>query len=228
MTDWPEVLVQVIDERNGSRDVEGDDLVLAHVVKELDKSPEGVAVGGDDNLLALPDGWDDLVVPERKHSVDGGGEALIQWKDGWVEVLVPWVLAWIVLGVLVEWWWWDGEGTPPLGDLVNAVLLGGLSLVEALESTIVALVKTPGADDWDPHLVHLVKGEPESADGTLKDGSEGNVEVEALSLQDLTGRLRLLDTLWGEVAVVPAGEAVLEVPLGLSVAEKNDLVFRGG
>ena len=225
MADWSEVLVQVIDKWDGSWDVEVDNVFLGHVVKVLDKSPKGVAVGSNDDLLALPDGWDDLIVPEWENSVDGGGKALVEWEDLWVETLVPLVVAWVVWRVLLKWWWWDGESTPPLENLLSAVLLGGLSLVEALESTIVALVKTPGADDWDVHLVKAVEGEPEGTDGTLQDGGESHVEGEALLLEDLTSGLSLFDTLGGKVAVIPAGETVLKVPFGFSVADKDDLIL---
>jgi hypothetical protein len=53
---------------------------------------------------------------------------------------------------------WRGNIVAPAPDvdLVEAVLLRGLRLVESLESAVVALVKSPRLVEGDPELVHLI------------------------------------------------------------------------
>ena len=52
----------------------------------------------------------------------------------------------------------------------------------------------------------------------------GEVEDEALFLEQVAGALRLGSALLGQVDVGPAGEAIFLVPRALAVAEKNDFV----
>lgn len=57
------------------------------------------------------------------------------------------------------------------------------------------------------------------------------VKLEALLLDALGGTVRLLDTRRGKGNVDPSGEAVLDVPLALAVADQHqsvDLRFTGG
>ena len=140
---WAEVLIEFVNKWNSCWDVESNDLILRHVVKILDEGTEGVAVSSDDDLLARLDGWDDLVEPEWKNTLDCCLEGLMKWKASWVEILVAWIVAWVVWRILLKWWWWDSESTAPFCDFLDTVLLSCISLVEALESTVVALVKTP-------------------------------------------------------------------------------------
>jgi hypothetical protein len=61
----------------------------------------------------------------------------------------------------------------------------GLCFVEALKRTVGAFIEVPIANDGNPHQVHLVEDDPERADGALEDGCVGEVEFEALGLEQL-------------------------------------------
>ncbi len=54
------------------------------------------------------------------------------------------------------------------------------------------------------------------------EGGEGQVEVVALGLQHLARSLGLRLALLRQVHVPPAGEAVLQIPLGLAVTEEDE------
>ena len=66
---------------------------------------------------------------------------------------------------------------------------------------------------------------PEGPDGSLQHGRVGQVEVEALPLQQLAGGLGLLVALLAERAVEPAGELVLSVPGALPVPDEHQRVL---
>ena len=104
------------------------------------------------------------------------------------------------------------------------MLLGGLGLVKTLEGTVVALVKSPRLMVRDPKAAHLLSNCVVGLDGTLQDGSVGEIELVSVFLQELTGLLGLLNTSGGEVDIMPSREPVLEVPGGLSVTEEDDFV----
>jgi len=67
----------------------------------------------------------------------------------------------------------------------------------------------------------------EGTDGTLQEGSVGNVGMDALSLDELSCLDYLLDSFGGEGTIVPSSEFVLEVPGGLSVPDKDKSVLVG-
>ena len=109
-------------------------------------------------------------------------------------------------------------------DLLVAVALRRLRLVEPLEGAVVALVEPPALLDRQPEPVEAVEGDPEGADRPLEQRGVGEVEVVA-SLGEQPGRFPgLFDPLGRKVDVGPAGEAVFEVPGALAVAQKDELV----
>ena len=48
----------------------------------------------------------------------------------------------------------------------------------------------------------------------------------AAVLHQLSGRLGFLDTLFGDIDIPPAGEAVLEIPFRLAMAKQDQLGHR--
>ena len=109
----------------------------------------------------------------------------------------------------------------PFEDLVLAVLLGGLLLVETLESAVVAFVESPGASDRNPQASHGIEGKICGADGPgLHRGMQHGGGHPGGS-HGATGGTGLGAALLGEVGVVPTGEEVLEVPGALTVAEED-------
>ena len=66
---------------------------------------------------------------------------------------------------------------------------------------------------------------PEGPDGSLQHGRVGQVEVEALLLQELSRGPGLLVSLLAQRAVEPAGELVLPVPGALPVSDEHQRVL---
>ena len=118
----------------------------------------------------------------------------------------------------------DVVASAPLQDLRLAVFLSSLSLVEALERTVASLIEAPGLVVGNEQTAHLFRDGVVSLDGTLQDGCVSQVKLEAVLLEELTSGLGLLDTLSSQVDIMPAGEAVLEVPGRLPVANEDNFV----
>ena len=115
----------------------------------------------------------------------------------------------------------DVVGAAPDLDLLLAVLGRGLGLVQALQRAVVALVEAPALVHRDPVLVQLAQRDVEGADGALERGGIGHVEAQAFLAHQAAAGRGLGPALLGEVDVDPAGEAVLEVPLALAVAQQD-------
>ncbi len=84
-----------------------------------------------------------------------------------------------------------------------------------------ALVQPPILLDRNPDLAAALQGQPQGADRAGEDRGEGLVELELRRAQQLAGAPGLPFALGRQVHVHPAGEAVLEVPLALAVAEQD-------
>ena len=110
--------------------------------------------------------------------------------------------------------------TAPDLHLLVTVLLSRLSLVEALKHTVVLLVEAPALLYGDPVEVHDVEDLVEGLDSALEVGGISLREVEAVFLEDGPSLLSFFDTLFGEVYVRPASEAVLLVPHAFSVTDQ--------
>ena len=112
----------------------------------------------------------------------------------------------------------------PQHELLVAVLLLGLGLVQALQRAVVALVEAPGMHHRQPGAVHLVEHVPQRARGALEDAGVAEVEVVAFGLEQPPGQHRLLQAQRRQVDVGPAGEAVFEVPGRFAVADQDEFV----
>jgi len=111
----------------------------------------------------------------------------------------------------------------PLQDLFFAELLERFRFVESLQVAVMLFVQFPGTFDRQPHQIHLIQGNPQRADRTFENRCEGAIEFDAFVFDQLTGRFRFLASLVGQIDVRPTREAVFEVPLRLTVTEKNKL-----
>ena len=87
--------------------------------------------------------------------------------DVLVELGVLRVVARPVLRGLVRVGRRDVVRPPPHSNLLDAVLVDGLLLVQALQTPIMSFVELPGLRDRDPHVVRLFQGVVEGADGSL-------------------------------------------------------------
>ena len=73
---WSHVLVELENQRAGSRDVVSKNLLLAHTSQVLDDCTEGVAVGDHDHSLSGDDLRADSVIPVGQDAINGGLERL--------------------------------------------------------------------------------------------------------------------------------------------------------
>src|SRR5436190_1786157 len=106
-------------------------------------------------------------------------------------------------------------------DLRIAELRCRFGLVEPLQRAVMALVEAPGFLRRDPHPVHVLEHDPQRLDGALEHGGKRKIEVIALAAQEVSGSLGLLDALFAQADVGPAGEPVLLVPDRFPVAQQN-------
>ena len=111
------VLIKVIDERNGGRDVETSDSLLGNVIEVHDKGSETVAVSSNDDALASLDLRIDDLIPVGEETVSSGLEGLGVGDLVLGEVGVSSVVTGVVLGVVVHGWGRNIIGTAPDHDL---------------------------------------------------------------------------------------------------------------
>ena len=91
-----------------------------------------------------------------------------------------------------------------------------------------ALVEPPVPVHRDPQPAHLLQRQVQGPDGPGQHGGVGHVHAEARLGEERSGRAGLLFPLSGQIHVPPAGEAVLEVPLALAVAEQHERPHAAG
>ena len=91
-----------------------------------------------------------------------------------------------------------------------------------------ALVEPPVPAHGHPEPAHLLQRQVQGPDGSGQHGGVGHVHGEACLGEEGAGRAGLLFPLSGQVDVPPAGEAVLQIPLALAVAEQDERPHGGG
>lgn len=154
-------------------------------------------MGSDNNVLALLDQRQDLLVVVRPDPLRGQLQTL---TTGGRDIVRP----------------------SPDVNLVLAPLLPRVILVETAKLAVVTLVESLVLVDGDVLLAELLELDTEGGLGTLKGGSEGNVELDTGSSDTLGTGKRFFATKLGESGVLPAGEEVELVPLGLAVTGENE------
>lgn len=77
--------------------------------------------------------------------------------------------------------------------LLDAVLVHGLLLVQARESTVVALIQSPVLRYGNPQLVRLLKSQEQRLDGALQARRVRSIKLKALRLDKLSAIPRLLN-----------------------------------
>src|SRR5262249_30381803 len=112
-------------------------------------------------------------------------------------------------------------------DLRLAELRRCLRLVQPLKRSVMTFIEAPRTMHGNPHQVHDIERNPERANRSLQHGGVGDVEREAACEEGAPGRGRLGPPLLGQVNIGPAGEAVLAVPVALTVSQKNKFVHPG-
>src|SRR3954451_20770171 len=217
-----QVVAQLDQQRVAGRDLEAGDRLVADLEQGLGQGPQAVAVGGDQQVLALAQGGLEALLPDRHDALERDLQRLAAGQQVRRHVPVARVMA-RVRGVVVgQRRGRDVVAAAPDVDLLVAVPGRCLGLVQALQAAVVALVQLPALELRQPHHVELVEDDPERADGALQDRGVGEVEAQALGLQEAPREARMLDAALAEVDVDPAGEAVLLVPVALAVAHHNE------
>mmetsp|Transcript_58054 Transcript_58054/g.160489 ORF Transcript_58054/g.160489 Transcript_58054/m.160489 type:complete len:236 (-) Transcript_58054:104-811(-) len=192
MRDGLHVIIKLVDQGNGRRNVELGDVLLRDAIKVHHKSAEAVAVGRDEQLLSALDLRHNLVLPVRQHTVGGSLERLGGREQRLVDRSVLGVIAREVLRGGLHVRRRNVEATAPDKDLVLSVFVNGRLLVEAGEAAVVALVELPRLDGRDPKAVRLLERVVASSDGALERGGVGDVEGEALLSEQSTALRGLL------------------------------------
>ena len=113
----------------------------------------------------------------------------------------------------------------PGHELLFAVLIAGLGLVQALQRTVVALVEAPVALHRDPVAVRLVQRDIRGHDRAAQQRGEQDGRLDSRVPNQLAGPLGLGLALVGEADVHPPGELVRCVPFALPVAEEDQCSF---
>ena len=78
MREWLELRIKLVNQGYARGNVQTDDFLIRDVVEVLDQGAKAVAMGGDDDLLALLDRGNDRLVPVREEPRDRVLEAFGQ------------------------------------------------------------------------------------------------------------------------------------------------------
>src|SRR5690606_35903940 len=222
------VVAQVVDERLAGGDVQLDDLVVGQALEVLDQRPQAVAVGRHQDGAPGHEVGDDGVVPVGQHPGHDVGQALGVRHDLRRQARVAGVVADVALVVPGHRGRRHVVAAAPDLHLLGAEPLGRLLLVQPLQVAVVALVQAPAAPHRDPRPPHLPQGQLGRADGPHQDRRVDDVGQDAPLGHEPAGGDRLGLTGGGQVAVVPAGEQVLQVPLALAAAEQHQASDHAG
>mmetsp|Transcript_47999 Transcript_47999/g.148387 ORF Transcript_47999/g.148387 Transcript_47999/m.148387 type:complete len:244 (-) Transcript_47999:190-921(-) len=180
--DGLQVFRHAVDQWSPSGDLEARDDIIGDVLDELENGTDGVPVRRDEDRLPILQCRCDLRLPVGHHTRNGVLQTLRHRNLVLLEVHVLRVLARVVLAVLLDGRRRHVEAAAPDLDLLRAVLLHGLLLVEAGEPSVHPLVQAPRLVDGHVQLVGLLQGVVAGLDRTLEDRREADVELEALLL----------------------------------------------
>jgi hypothetical protein len=199
-----QVGVQFDLQRIAGRDLDADDLVVRYVEQVFDDGAQRVAVGGDQHVLAGLQSRRDGAVPIGQDAVQGGLQAL-----GIRNVLtgVTGIGVEIPLAALFQRRRGDVVDAAPDLDLILAVKLRGLGLVQPGQAAVVALVQPPVLDRRHVLQARGLQGQGAGAFRPGQDGGEHHRRPEA-RLRDQFPAAPGLGLAFGrQVDVDPAGEA---------------------
>ena len=144
-------------------------------------------MGNHDDILIVQDGWANGVVPEGEDSIDCNLEGFSAWESICWQVGVLWGKSWMPLVIDVERGWWDIIASSPLKDLLFSVLSCCLGLVEALKSSVMALVKSPVLMMWNPPNIELICNSVICLYSSLQNRGVAYIKIETFFFQHLTG-----------------------------------------
>mmetsp|Transcript_15070 Transcript_15070/g.23750 ORF Transcript_15070/g.23750 Transcript_15070/m.23750 type:complete len:234 (+) Transcript_15070:558-1259(+) len=193
----------------------------------LDKRTEGIAVGGDDDVLAGLEFGNDVVFVVGGDAFEGGFEGFRPFV-GEVESGIPRIIPRMMLTRSIHRRGRDIVTPPPNQHLILSMLIHRLLLIQPLQRPVMTFVQLPRLGHGDPHEVRLLEDVPESPDGAFLERGEGNVGDDAGILDEFARLDDFLVSLGREGDVDPSGEFVFEIPGGFSVTDEDEGVFVGG
>lgn len=190
-------MVELVQDGDAGGELQTDDVVVGDAFDVLDHGAEGVAVGGDDDVLALLDEGEDLLVVVGPDAFGGELETLASGRG-------------------------DVVGSAPDVHLVLAPLLARVVLVEPAQLAVVALVERLVLVDRDPLLTNLLELDAQRSLSALQSRREGNIKLDARGRNPLGSRQRFFAPQLRESRVLPTSEQVELVPLGLAVTCEDE------
>src|SRR5262249_11143856 len=145
--DRSQLAIQVVNKWNSGRDVHAYDLFVGHVVEVLDQRTQTVAVRRHQNSPSFSYRRGDHRVPVGQETLDSVFQTFGQGNLIGSEGLVSRIDSGVARVVGLERGRADVVASPPDFCLFDSVSLGGLGLVQALQSSVVSFVQTPVVDD---------------------------------------------------------------------------------
>src|SRR5262245_47536439 len=131
---------------------------------------------GDENSLTCTNGGSNRIAPIREKTVDGVFQTF-----GTRQLLVPEICVAPVLTWEAEVRWFKSRwpnviaATPDL-DLVLPVLCRRLCLIQSLQSSVMSLVKSPRSVHRNPHQIHLIEDNLQSANRPFEHRSKSHIK----------------------------------------------------
>jgi len=146
MRDGLEIIVKLIDQWNTRRYVQSTDFLVGDVVQILHKRTKSIAMSRDNDLLSRLDVGPNLVLPIRHETLGSRLETLCEFVIEF-DSFVTRIIRGMVLAGSVD----NGRGdvvrTTPDEDLILAVLVHRLLLVETLKATVCIILKIKERSD---------------------------------------------------------------------------------
>mmetsp|Transcript_37182 Transcript_37182/g.88997 ORF Transcript_37182/g.88997 Transcript_37182/m.88997 type:complete len:261 (-) Transcript_37182:1628-2410(-) len=116
----------------------------------------------------------------------------------------------------------DLEAASPFLELVFAVLVCDHLLALSGQGTVHSLVQPPALDDGEPSFVELINAVPSGLDCPLKPARVDDIELKSVHLEKPARASGVLDTLWRQRRVFPAGEKSENVVGRPAMADEYD------
>ena len=109
--------------------------------------------------------------------------------------------------------------TTPHEHLFFSIFLGSLGFIQSLQFTIMLFIQAPVFLYRYPVQIHLIENTVQVFHRTLQIGSISLIEIETIFFQCLSGFFSFGNSLFGQIDICPAREAVFSIPCTLSVTK---------
>ena len=202
-----EVFIQMIHERHTGRYIHAGDLFIRDPFQVLSERADGIPMGCDQDLLSLSDFRTDHAFEVRSHTCDRILQAFRQRELYFIlEFLIRSLVfraSWIICRKSRR---TDVIGTTPQMDLLAAVLIRSLCLVESLQRPVVTLIQVIILLDGDPGEIHLIEHRVCRMNGTLQYRCIAFVEGKSLFSEQAACLTRFAVAFLRQLDIRPAAE----------------------